>query len=116
MQIMRNRQNFQLENAEEAEYAENVEYAKYAEYAEYAGYAEYTEYAKYAEYFPVVSLVKRTKIQDLRIRIKYQLADLSRPFGLVISSIVRDFAANVSPLCWFSGAACRKRACGQQEQ
>ena len=41
------------------------------------------EYAEYAEYLPIVFLVERPKIWDLWIRIKYQLADLSRPFGLV---------------------------------
>ena len=32
---------------------------------------------------PIVFLVERTKIKDPWIQIKYQLAELSRPFGLV---------------------------------
>ena len=44
----------------------------------------YIEYAEYAEYLPIVFLVESPKIKDLWIRIKYQLAVLSRPFGLVL--------------------------------
>ena len=55
----------------ESGYEENAENAEYLECADYAEYAEYC------------FLAERPKIKYLWIRIKYQIPDLSRPFGLV---------------------------------
>ena len=85
-------------------YADNADYANYAEFAEYAEHAEHAEYAEdaeYAEYLPVVFFVERPKTWDLWIRIKYQLADLSRPFGLVLLAKQKfDFVFFGCGYCW----------------
>ena len=74
MQNMQNTQNM----PEYAKYAEYVEYAKYAKYAKYAIYAEY------GEYLPIIFSCRKTK--NLISLNQNQLADLSRPFGLVEQS------------------------------